>query len=57
LMSASVNLLLHHKVQKFSSGTGWSGKRAVKWLWWCGICLYVFKYHNSENITLFFVLC
>jgi len=38
-VSASVNLPLHHKVQKFSSGTGsprWSRKRAVKWLWyWC----------------------
>jgi len=34
----SVNLPLHHKVQKFSSGTGspgWAGKRAVKRLW-CG---------------------
>ena len=33
---ASVNLPLHHKVQKFSSGTGspgWSQKRAVKRLW------------------------
>ena len=32
-VSASVNLPLHHKVQKFSSGTGsagWSRKRAVK---------------------------
>jgi len=31
-VSASVNLLLHHKVQKFSSGTvspGWSRKKAV----------------------------
>jgi len=37
-VSASVNLPLHHKVQKFSSGTGspgWSRKRAIKWLW-CG---------------------
>jgi len=37
-VSASVNLPLHHKVQKCSSGTGspgWSGKKAVKWLW-CG---------------------
>jgi len=36
-VSASVNLPLHHKVQKFSSVTGspgWSRKRAVKWLWW-----------------------
>jgi len=35
-VSASVNLPLHHKVQKFSSGTGspgWSRKRAVKQLW------------------------
>ena len=35
---ASVNLPLHHKVQKFSSGIahpGGPGKRAVKWLW-CG---------------------
>jgi len=34
---ASVNLPLHHKVQKFSSGPsspGWSRKRAVKRLWW-----------------------
>jgi len=38
-VSASVNLSLHHEVQKFSSGTsspGWSQKRAVKRLW-CGV--------------------
>ena len=32
-VSASVNLPLHHKVQKFSSGTGslgWSGKKGRK---------------------------
>jgi len=40
-VSASVNLPLQHKVQKFSSGTsslgymvGSPGKRTVKWLWW-----------------------
>jgi len=40
-MSASVNLLLHHKVQKFSSGTGSPGlsrkkgrKTVVVWWWW-----------------------
>jgi len=38
-VSASVNLPLHHKVQKFSSGTAHPGgpeKRAVKrlWSWW-----------------------
>jgi len=35
-VSASVNLPLHHKVQKFSSGTGSPGgprKRTVKRLW------------------------
>jgi len=35
-VSASVNLPLHHEVQKFSSGIGspgWSRKRAVKQLW------------------------
>ena len=38
-VSASVNLPLHHEVQKFSSGTGspeWSRKRVVKRLW-CGV--------------------
>ena len=36
-VSASVNLPLHHKVQKFSSGTGspcGPRKRAIKQLWW-----------------------
>jgi len=35
-VSASVNLLLHHKVQKFCSRTGspgWSREKAVKRLW------------------------
>ena len=39
--SASVNLLLQHKIQKFSSGTGspgWSWKKGrkmvVMWWWW-----------------------
>jgi len=41
-VSASVNLPLHHKVQKFSSGTGspgWSrrkGRKTVGVWWWCG---------------------
>ena len=42
----SVNLPLHHKVQKFSSGTGapgWSRKRAVKRLWWCVITVLAFS--------------
>ena len=39
-VSASVDLPLHHKVQKFPSGTGspwWSWKKAIKRLWWCGM--------------------
>ena len=42
-VSASVNLPLHHKVQKFSSllapaHPGGPGKRVIKWLWlWCGV--------------------
>jgi len=42
-VSAYVNLPLHHKVQKFSSGTGshrWSRKRAVKRLRVC-VCVRV----------------
>ena len=40
-VSASVNLPLHHKVQKFSSGTGlpeWSRKKGRKMVvvWYCG---------------------
>jgi len=39
-VSASVNLPLHHKVQKFSSGTGspgWSRKKGCKTVVvWCG---------------------
>jgi len=39
-VSASVNLPLHHKVQKFSSGTnspGWSQKKGRKTVAaWCG---------------------
>jgi len=38
-VSASVNLLLHHKVQKFSSGTGspgWSRKKGRKTVVVCG---------------------
>jgi len=36
-VSASVDLPLHHRVQKFSSGTGspgWSRKKSRKRLWW-----------------------
>ena len=39
-VSASVNLPLHHKVQKFSSGIGlpgWSRKKGRKTVVWCGV--------------------
>ena len=45
IVSASVNLPLHHKVQQFSSGTGsprWSQKKVcetiVVWWWWLFCC-------------------
>jgi len=50
-VSASVNLLLHHKVQKFSSGTGspgWSRKRAIKWLW-CDVVLLLLNLNQPTN--------
>jgi len=50
---ASVNLPLHHKVQKFSSGTGsprWSRKRAIKRLW-CGGGLYI-PHHTVDGACL-----
>ena len=43
-VSASVNLPLHHKVHKFSSGTGspgWSrkkGRKTVVVVWWYLVC-------------------
>ena len=53
-VSASVNLPLHHKVQKFSSGTGspgWSwgpGERAVNRLW-CGVTDRCCTVHSQLN--------
>jgi len=50
-MCLSILLLpLHHKVQKFSSGTGspgWSRKKGWLWWWWCRIrkiCLFVMNF-------------
>ena len=43
-VSASVNLPLHHKVQKFSSGTGspgWSRKKGRKTVVWCGVVCHI----------------
>jgi len=47
IVSASVNVPLHHEVQKFSSGTGstgWSQKKGRKmvvvWWWWYLIFTY-----------------
>ena len=51
-VSASVNLPLHHKVQKFSSGTGspgWSQKKGRKtvvvWWWW----LYFYLWNKQSQ--------
>ena len=43
-VSASVNLPLHHKVQKFSSGTGslgWSRKKGRKMVVWCTVLVLI----------------
>jgi len=43
-VSASVNLPLHHQVQKFSSGTsslGWSRKKGRKTVVWCGVVCHI----------------
>jgi len=57
-VSASVNLPLHHKVQKFSSGTGspgWSRKKGRKRLW-CGNSFSVYFIHiclvRSQSIMI-----
>ena len=51
-VSASVYLLLHHEVQKISSGTGYLGsprKRAIKWLCASDTELYV-QSAKQQNI-------
>jgi len=51
-VSASVNLPLHDKVQKFSSGTGspgWSQKKGCKTVVvWCGVVVI----HKCQGIQL-----
>jgi len=44
-VSASVNLPVHHKVQKFSSGTGWSRKKGRK----TGVCVCYFLNNPVKN--------
>jgi len=55
-VSASVNLPLHHKVQKFSSGTGstgWSRKKGRKtdvvWWWLQYWCESIFTYRMQSG--------
>jgi len=54
-VSASVNLHLHYKVQKFFllalSHLGGPGKRAVKqlWWWWCSFTLDLLFRHNDSD--------
>jgi len=59
-VSASVNLPLHHKVQKFSSGTsspGWSRKKGRKMVvvWVCGTLLITFWF--AIHFSFFFDIC
>jgi len=56
-VSASVNLPLHHKVKKFSSGTGspgWSWKKGCKtdvvW-WWCRVGHKTFTQSTFSPLT------
>jgi len=49
-VSASVNLPLHHKVQKFSSGTcspGWSHKKGRKMV--VVVQLWIMDFHGPKN--------
>jgi len=53
-MSASVNLPLHHKVQKFSSGTGspgWSLKKGFKTVCVC-MCVCVIEGRTEKGARL-----
>jgi len=54
-VSVSVNLPLHHKVQKFFSGTGsseWSRKKGRKTVvvWWCGVQCMLAR-HKEKSST------
>jgi len=58
-VSASVNLPLHRKVQKFSSGTGspwWSRKRAVERLR-CGVVVVNVSVLSAVGSILFEPVC
>ena len=61
-VSASVNLSLHHKVQKFSSGTtspGWSQKKGRKMVVvWCVVYMYISQpFLRLEFLPLFIPGC
>jgi len=56
-VSASVNLPLHHKVQKFSSGTGlpgWSRKKDRKMVVLCGGYAWLFVFCWPRFIVVYF---
>ena len=58
-MSASVNLPLHRKVQKFSSGIGsrgWSQKKGRKMVVCVCVCVYVCAQGDTKNDLLLFTL-
>jgi len=60
-VSASVNLSLHHKVQKFSSGTGspgWSRKKGHKMVvvvWW--FVVVTVGEQKVASVSILFLLC
>jgi len=56
-VSASVNLPLHHKVQKFLAPAhpGGPEKRVVKWLWWwwcAGMVIFLEQGANDLHMVL-----
>ena len=57
-MSASVNLPLHRKVQKFSSGTGspgWSRKKGRKTVVVCGVVAFTVTNRAAKFESQFYV--
>jgi len=57
-VSASVNLPLHHKVQKFSSGTGsprWSRKKGRKTVVVVVVVIIMYIVHDITHVTNYFV--
>jgi len=53
-VSASVNVPLHHKVQRFSSGTGspgWSRKKGPKMVVCVCVCVYLTSFISGVRLA------